>query len=106
MSRFLEGYDVLLTPTMATPPLELGRLSLSRAGDPAAYLADLNQTIGFTSLFNASGHPAISLPLHWNGSGLPIGLQFAGRFGDEATLLRLAGQLEEARPWFDRTPPR
>ncbi|MBW2280864.1 MAG: amidase [Deltaproteobacteria bacterium] len=106
VSHFFERYDVLLTPTMATPPLELGRLSLSRADDPIAYVADLNQTIGFTSLFNASGHPAISLPLHWNAAGLPIGLQFAGRFGDEATLLRLSAQLEEARPWFDRTPPR
>jgi amidase/6-aminohexanoate-cyclic-dimer hydrolase len=106
VSHFLEEFDVLLSPTMATPPLELGRLSLSRMDDVNGYVSDLNQTIGYTSLFNASGHPAISLPLHWSPSGLPIGLQFAGRFGDESGLLRLAAQLEEAQPWFERTAPR
>jgi amidase/6-aminohexanoate-cyclic-dimer hydrolase len=106
VARFLDDFDVLLSPTMATPPLELGRLSLSRMDDVNGYVADLNQTIGYTSLFNASGNPAISLPLHWSPSGLPIGLQFAGRFGDEAGLLRLAAQLEQAQPWFDRTAPR
>lgn len=106
VSYFLEDVDVVLSPTMATPPLELGRLSLSRMDDPQGYIADLNQTIGYTSLFNASGHPALSLPLHWSPSGLPIGLQFAGRFGDESALLRLSAQLETTQPWFDRTPSR
>ena len=103
VGHFLTRYDVILTPTLATPPLPLGALSLSPA-DPAAYLAALNQTIGFTQLFNVSGSPAMSVPLFWSDAGLPVGVQFAGRFGDEATLLRLAAQLEEARPWADRRP--
>ncbi|MCX6000595.1 MAG: amidase family protein, partial [Chloroflexi bacterium] len=59
----------------------------------------------FTPLFNTTGQPAMSVPLHWNDAGLPIGMQFAGRFGDEATLFRLAGQLEKAKPWIGRVPP-
>ena len=58
-----------------------------------------------TSMFNISGQPAMSVPLVWNKAGLPLGMMFAGRFGDEATLYRLAGQLEQERPWKDRKPP-
>ena len=94
---------MLLSPTMAVPPLELGRLSLDRE-DQAAYRDDIVRTIGFTSLFNAAGNPAMSVPLYWNDEGLPIGLQFAGRHADESLLFRLAGQLESARPWADRRP--
>ncbi len=104
VATFLEDYDCLLTPTMAVPPLELGRLSLDNP-DQEAYTTDLLRTIGYTSLFNASGNPAVSVPLIWNDAGLPIGTQFVGRYGDEATLLRLAGQLEEAQPWAGRRPP-
>ncbi len=103
VNRYFEEYDVLLSPTMAVPPLELGRLSLDRE-DQAAFRDDIVRTIGFTSLFNASGNPAMSVPLFWNEEGLPIGLQFAGRYSDEATLFQLAGQLESARPWADRRP--
>jgi amidase len=103
VSRFLAQWDLLLSPTMATPPLPLGTLALTNT-DLGSYLGSLQQSIGYTQVFNASGHPAISLPLCWNAQGLPIGVQFAARFGDEATLVRLAAQLEQARPWFDRRP--
>ncbi len=104
VAAFFERYDLLLTPTMATPPLPLGGpLTLSHP-DPQEHLASLLLTIGYTQLFNAAGNPAMSVPLYWNAEGLPIGVQFAGRFGDEATLFQLAAELEEARPWFDRRP--
>ena len=98
-----ERYDVILSTTMAAPPLPLGSISLSNE-DLAAYTRDIMKTVGYTQLFNASGHPAASVPLYWNEAGLPIGIQIAGRFGDEATLFRLSGQLERARPWFERRP--
>ncbi|MCP3984540.1 MAG: amidase [bacterium] len=104
VARFQTDYDVILTPTMALPPTPLGTLSLSNP-NPGANLEALLQTIGYCQIFNASGSPAMSVPLAWNDAGLPIGIQFAGRFGDEGTLFRLAGQLEQARPWFNRRPP-
>lgn len=104
VEAFLQTQDLILSPTMATPPLPLGVLSLS-TDDLATYGKSIVATIGFTQIFNASGHPAASIPLHWNAAGLPIGVQLAARFGDEATLFRLGGQLEAARPWFDRKPP-
>jgi amidase len=66
---------------------------------------DYFEFIPFTPLFNATGQPAMSVPLHWNDKGLPIGMQFVGRYADEATLFRLAAQLERAQPWFDRIAP-
>ena len=103
--RFFNRYDVLITPTLCEPPYRLGVLSMSN-NDPQAYLRALLGTIAFTSLFNTAGNPAMSVPLHWSADGLPIGVQFTASFGDEATLLRLAAQLEAARPWADRRPPR
>jgi amidase len=61
--------------------------------------------VSFTPLFNTTGQPAISLPLHWSAGGLPVGVQFAARFGDEASLIRIASQIEEAQPWAGRRPP-
>jgi amidase/6-aminohexanoate-cyclic-dimer hydrolase len=104
VAGFLEDVDVLLTPTMGIPPAKLGELSLSNS-DVMALLGRLMASTGFSQLFNVAGNPAVSVPLHWNAAGLPIGVQFAGRFGDEATLFRLAAQLESARPWFERRPP-
>jgi len=106
MSRWgdYERYDVLLTPTMSRLPEPLGVLDLS-TDDIPAFMDALLGDIGFTSLFNSAGHPAMSVPLAWSRTGLPIGVQFAGGFGDEATLLRLAGQFEQAQPWAHRRPP-
>jgi Asp-tRNA(Asn)/Glu-tRNA(Gln) amidotransferase A subunit family amidase len=104
VARFFVGYDILLTPTMCSPPWPLGVLSLSTF-ERTAYLTAVNRSIGFTSLFNASSHPAASLPLHWNKQGLPVGVQIVAPFGDEATIFRLAAQIETARPWKDRRPP-
>jgi len=103
VARFLEGYDVLITPTMAKPPHPLGVLSLS-SPDSAAFTVARSASVGFTSLFNSSGHPAMSVPVAMSRSGLPLGVQFVARFGDEATLFRLASQLEAAAPWKDRRP--
>jgi amidase len=104
MACFFTIHDIILTPTMCMPPLPLGVISPTNP-DAESYLTAVNRSIAFTSLFNSTGNPAMSLPLHRTDSGLPVGVQFAGRFGDEATLFRLAGQLEAAQPWKDRRPP-
>lgn len=104
LAEFHETHDLLLTPTLAQRPVKLGHLSMM-VDDVDAYWDRLFRFIPFTPQQNLSGQPAISLPLHWSEDGLPIGVQLAGRFGDEATLLRVAAQLEEAAPWADRIPP-
>jgi amidase len=104
IAAFFETYDALLTPTLAEPPVELGVLDMM-SQDLAAYTERLWRFTPFTYAFNVTGQPAMSVPLSWNAAGLPIGVHFVGRYGDEATLFRLAGQLEEARPWADRRPP-
>jgi len=97
-------HDVLLTPTVAVPPYKLGVLDATVPRAPEDWYAHMFSLCPFTALFNVTGQPAMSVPLYWNADGLPIGVQFAGRFADEATLFRLAGQLEEARPWAARRP--
>jgi len=104
IARYFEGIDVLLTPTLGEPPAPLGTFD-SPPGEPLAGLFRAAAYVPFTPPFNVTGQPGISLPLHWNGDGLPIGVQFVGRFGDEETLLSLAGQLEQAAPWAARRPP-
>ncbi|MCD9143480.1 amidase [Streptomyces albireticuli] len=96
------GYDVLLSPTLATPPLPVGGLRDDR--DPAAEFAALLPFTPFTPVYNATGQPAVSVPVHWTGEGLPIGVMLGGRYGAETTLISLAAQLEEARPWAGRHP--
>ncbi|MDQ0467025.1 amidase [Labrys wisconsinensis] len=96
-------YDVILSPTLAQPPVPLGSFSL--AASPAEHFAAYLAWMPFTHVFNVSGSPAMSVPLVWNEAGLPIGVQFAAAPQAEATLLRLAGQLEQARPWAGKRPP-
>jgi amidase len=103
VARFMLDYDVWLTPTLGEPPPPIGTFD-SPAEHPMAGLARSVQFVPFTPVCNMTGQPAMSMPLHWNDEGLPVGTHFVGRFGDEATLLRLAAQLEEARPWGDRCP--
>lgn len=122
IAGFFEQYDVLLTPTTARPPVRIGEFSLSalerfQVGAlqalPFRKLMDVAldtmpqgpmSATPNTMLFNMTGQPAMSTPLWWSPSGLPIGVQWVGRFGDEATLFQLAAQLERARPWADRRP--
>jgi amidase/6-aminohexanoate-cyclic-dimer hydrolase len=104
LAAFMDKYDVILQPTAAQPPLPLGVLNMDRK-DIDALFRDLIGFIPFTGLYNITGQPSMSMPLHWSEAGLPIGTMFTARFGDEATLFRLAAQLEEARPWKDRQPP-
>jgi amidase len=125
VGRFFEKYDVLLTPTLAMPPIKTGEFGVTGLQLAAMKLLGRLHAGGviknffgidrlseeayrfapYTPLFNITGQPAMSVPLYWSDAGLPIGMQFVGRYGDEATLFRLAGQLEEARPWADRRPP-
>jgi amidase len=105
VAQFLAGYDVLLTPTNTCLPLPFGAHELDAPGATVQDLFDhLAPIETFSALFNGTGHPALSLPLHVSRAGLPIGLQFVAGFGREATLLRLAAALEQARPWRDRRP--
>lgn len=121
---FFDGIDVLMTPTLSMPPFPIGQLQPpaselllmrvlghARAGGLLKVLGALERAaakvfdfIPYTPLFNVTGQPAMSVPLWWNADGLPIGVQFVTRLGDESTLFRLAGQLERARPWANRHP--
>ena len=99
---FLDDYDLLLTPTLAQPPVAIGALE---DDDPWVQFANAGQFTPFTQVANITGLPAVSLPLSWSPAGLPIGVQLVGRPADEATLFRVSAQVERARPWRDRRPP-
>jgi len=122
VAGFFEEHDVFVTSTLAQPPARVGELALTRAERaqmailtalPLHKLLDIaldkmgTGKLAYTpntQLFNQTGQPAMSVPLFWNAQGLPIGTQFAARFGDEATLFRLGAALEKARPWAHRKP--
>ncbi|HAA55384.1 MAG TPA: hypothetical protein DCE42_11545 [Myxococcales bacterium] len=121
VANFFEEYDMLLTSTLAEPPIEVGALALKsserlqlaflRALPLRSLFEKALDSLGTnalsrtpnTQLFNQTGQPAMSVPLYWNQKGLPIGVQLAAGFGREDQLFRLASQLEEARPWAQRT---
>ena len=104
VARFLTGVDLWLTPTMSEPPTPLGEITAA-PDDPLRAVRRGARTVEYPAVVaNITGNPAMSVPLWWNAAGLPVGVHFLGRFGDEATLLRLAAQLEAARPWAGRTP--
>ncbi len=125
IGAFFQDVDVLVTPTLAMPPFPIGQLQPAahektlmrvlgrlRAGAVLRLLGALDKAaselfdfIPYTPLFNVTGQPAMSVPLYWNSEGLPVGTHVVGQYGDEATLFRLARQLEEARPWIGRRPP-
>ena len=103
MAAFHQTYDLLLSPTLAKPPIPLGTLRTDTP-DLDAYQQAVVEFIPFTQLLNMTGQPSMTVPLHWSDAGLPIGVMLSAPFGDESTLLRLAAQLEQAKPWFDRIP--
>ena len=124
IAQFFEGYDVLLTPTLSQPPVKIGSLQpsasekslinfiggmdagglLKAMGIIKPLAAQTFEFIPWTPVFNVTGQPAMSVPLSWSSDGLPVGMHFVGKFGDENTLFRLAGQLEEASPWTKKIP--
>ncbi|MCE9622974.1 MAG: amidase [Actinomycetia bacterium] len=99
-----DGWDLLLTPTLGEPPVRLGTFA-NNPQNPMEPMARAAQYVPFTPAFNASGQPAISLPLHWTPEGLPVGVQLVAAYGREDVLLRVAAQLEAAQPWANRRPP-
>jgi amidase len=104
IARFFFEFDLWLTPTLAEPPVPLGTFD----PPPDAPLRSLERDGAFspfTWIANVTGQPAMSVPMAWNGDGLPIGVHFVGRVGREDTLLRLAAQVEDARPWISKLPP-
>jgi amidase/6-aminohexanoate-cyclic-dimer hydrolase len=104
LATFFETCDVFLCPTLCLPPLRIGELN-TMSNDLSHIAPILRRYMPATSMFNMSGQPSMSVPLAWNRAGLPLGMMFSARFGEEATLYRLAAQLEQERPWKGKLPP-
>lgn len=107
LERFLVDFDIFLTPTLAEPPALIGRFDHTTE-DYVSYRIGPEGVFAyspFTAAFNASGQPAVSVPLHWTPDGLPVGIHLAARYGEDEVLMSLAADLERARPWFQRRPP-
>jgi amidase len=102
---FWTDHDVLVTPTLAKPPIEIGALRPAEGEPPIQMLMNSAAWVPFTPVFNVTGQPGISLPLHQSADGLPIGVQFVGPPAGEEMLISLAAELEQARPWAERRPP-
>jgi amidase len=98
-----DGWDLLVSPTLAEPPTRIGEFANDDAA-PMAPMIRAGQVVAFTPAFNASGQPAISLPMHWTADGLPVGVQLVAAYGREDVLIRVAAQLETAQPWAHRRP--
>ncbi len=103
MAAFHERFDIVLSPTLGQPPVALGPQRMANP-DGAAYAAALLRFTPFCNVFNMTGEPSMSVPLHWTDANLPIGVMMSAAFGREDTLFRLASQIEQARPWFGRLP--
>ncbi|MBT3344003.1 MAG: amidase [Gemmatimonadetes bacterium] len=104
LANFFADVDLWLVPTLNAPPLPLGTLDIDPALSTEEMAGRIFSYIGLTPVANSTGVPAISLPLHWNDAGLPVGVQFMAPYGNEARLFRLAAQLEATCPWADRHP--
>ena len=104
IGQFFESVDIFITPSLATPPATLGTLS-TQTLTLDQFQQAMSAYCPFTGAFNATGQPAMSLPLHWSSTGLPVGVQLVAGFGADALLLQVAAQLEQAMPWFQRTAP-
>ena len=106
LALFMQDYDLVLTPVLTREPVPIGELDIQDVCMSLDQLLERYHSYSpFTAVFNASGQPAMSVPLSWSSNGLPMGAHFAGRFGEESTLLALAAQLERAQPWRGRVPP-
>jgi amidase/6-aminohexanoate-cyclic-dimer hydrolase len=107
MAAAFDGIDMLMSPTLAEPPARIGRFAHDTEDYEAYRLGPDGVFVysPFCASFNASGQPAVSIPLHWTADGLPIGVHVAAPFGADERLISLSAQIEAARPWFGRRPP-